>query len=402
MLFNGVMASPAQHGFWRDVLNLLPLTRFASNVLDATGPCLLTGAYLSYGTPEEVRVDSCHLFCAEDAKGRTAAAYTKSTAMPIARHHWANTWVGQRKRARLGLHARTAFYRGRHLLTRGKTLNPDDARRRVDPHVLARPAPAGEHVAVLVPVRDAVTLIEPFVAALLTLDYPTSTLKLVFCEGDSTDGTWDRLVEVAAGYRGEFRDIVLTRRPVGTRIDRATRWKPRLQRRRREGLAIVRNHLIDQGLAADDDWALWIDIDIWRFPPDVLRQLIGTGARIAAPHCVCHAGGRTFDRNSFVARPFDYAYRYYKQVRHGLHQPPETYSEGRIHMDELRHSKRVLLDGVGGTMLLVDANLHRGGLRFPELPYREHIETEGFGLLARDLGVRAIGLPQLEIMHVPW
>jgi hypothetical protein len=53
-------------------------------------------------------------------------------------------------------------------------------------------------------------------------------------------------------------------------------------------------------------------------------------------------------------------------------------------------------------MLLVDASLHRGGLRFPELPYRDHIETEGFGLLARDLGVGAIGLPQVEILHVPW
>jgi hypothetical protein len=62
----------------------------------------------------------------------------------------------------------------------------------------------------------------------------------------------------------------------------------------------------------------------------------------------------------------------------------------------------VALDGVGGTMLLVDASLHRGGLRFPEMPYRDHIETEGLGLLARDLGVGAIGLPQVEILNVSW
>jgi hypothetical protein len=71
-------------------------------------------------------------------------------------------------------------------------------------------------------------------------------------------------------------------------------------------------------------------------------------------------------------------------------------------MDGLRHSARVDLDGVGGTMLLVDASLHRAGLRFPELPYRDHIETEGLGLLARDLGVRPVGLPRVEVMHVPW
>jgi hypothetical protein len=53
-------------------------------------------------------------------------------------------------------------------------------------------------------------------------------------------------------------------------------------------------------------------------------------------------------------------------------------------------------------MLLVDAALHRGGLRFPELPYDNLIETEGLGALARDLGIEAIGLPKVEIMHVPW
>jgi hypothetical protein len=61
-----------------------------------------------------------------------------------------------------------------------------------------------------------------------------------------------------------------------------------------------------------------------------------------------------------------------------------------------------MLDGVGGTMLLVDASLHRGGLRFPEIPYKDLIETEAFGVLAGDLGVRPVGLPRLEILHVPY
>jgi hypothetical protein len=75
---------------------------------------------------------------------------------------------------------------------------------------------------------------------------------------------------------------------------------------------------------------------------------------------------------------------------------------GKVCMDSLRHSDSVFLDAVGGTMLLVDAALHRGGLRFPEKPYSGHIETEGLGLLARDLGVRPVGLPRVEIHHVPW
>jgi hypothetical protein len=50
-------------------------------------------------------------------------------------------------------------------------------------------------------------------------------------------------------------------------------------------------------------------------------------------------------------------------------------------------------------MLLVDANCHRAGLRFPERPYRYLIETEGFGMMARDSGVIPRGLPQVEIRH---
>ena len=50
-------------------------------------------------------------------------------------------------------------------------------------------------------------------------------------------------------------------------------------------------------------------------------------------------------------------------------------------------------------MLLVDANLFRAGLVFPEKPYRRLIETEGFAALARDVGVRIVGLPNIETIH---
>jgi len=45
------------------------------------------------------------------------------------------------------------------------------------------------------------------------------------------------------------------------------------------------------------------------------------------------------------------------------------------------------------------SSVHRAGLRFPELPYRHLIETEGFGLMACDAGVTPIGLPNVAIYH---
>jgi hypothetical protein len=67
-------------------------------------------------------------------------------------------------------------------------------------------------------------------------------------------------------------------------------------------------------------------------------------------------------------------------------------------------------------MLLVRADVHREGLIFPAFLYgREsrfardpspltghgvgEVETEGLGIMAKDMGVECWGMPQLEILH---
>ncbi|TIO00655.1 MAG: glycosyl transferase, partial [Mesorhizobium sp.] len=106
--------------------------------------------------------------------------------------------------------------------------------------------------------------IEPFLAALRQLDYPKDKVKLVFCEGDSSDGSWERLQGATAALGKDYREVVLLRKQLGTELDRDKRANRQLQRFRRSGIAKVRNHLIDHGLRDEDDWALWIDIDVWR------------------------------------------------------------------------------------------------------------------------------------------
>lgn len=105
--------------------------------------------------------------------------------------------------------------------------------------------------------------------------------------------------------------------------------------------------------------------------------------------------------NSFATLRKPRDYRYYRALRGGLYQPPAK-ENTRLYLSDLRHLDSVNLDGVGGTMLLVDAALHRGGLNFPEIPYRFLLETEGFAALANDLGVVPLGLPKIEVLHVPW
>jgi hypothetical protein len=402
MLFNGVMASPPNHPFWLHLLKRMDETRHASNVLDSTGPCLLTGAVLSYPNPQELRIEGAHFFNPIDTHGNPASDPNADECYAI--HHWAGTWWSPAKtgwrQQRVASLARK-YYRIKSVLLGGKRLHPPTTRAEVSPEAIAAPIPTGKNIAILVPARDATTHLVGFLKAIDQLNVPKNQLKLVFCEGDSRDGTYERLVQLTEPLRPLYRDIILLRKDTGSRFDASKRWLPSVQRTRRSGLARVRNHLIDHGLDENDDWALWIDVDVWRFPPDILEQLLHADARIVTPNCVIKHGGPSFDTNSSISTLTRYDYRFFRKVKHGLFQPPAN-DPFRLHLSDLRHSDRVPLDSVGGTMLLVDAALHRGGLRFPELPYDYLIETEAFGRLAKDCGITPIGLPRVEVLHVPW
>jgi mannan polymerase complexes MNN9 subunit len=59
-----------------------------------------------------------------------------------------------------------------------------------------------------------------------------------------------------------------------------------------------------------------------------------------------------------------------------------------------RDERRLMpLDGVGGTALLVKAEVHRDGAMFPPFPFYHLIETEGFAKMAKRLGFDVWGLP---------
>jgi len=61
--------------------------------------------------------------------------------------------------------------------------------------------------------------------------------------------------------------------------------------------------------------------------------------------------------------------------------------------------KEVELDGVGGTALLVKAEVHRDGAMFPPFAFYHLIETEGFAKMAARLGWKSWGLPNYFVYH---
>ena len=72
----------------------------------------------------------------------------------------------------------------------------------------------------------------------------------------------------------------------------------------------------------------------------------------------------------------------------------------RKYLSDLRDGVQVVeLDGVGGCVLLVQADAHRNGVIFPPFVFEHHIETEGLAKMARLMGYISYGMPYVEVFH---
>jgi hypothetical protein len=247
-----------------------------------------------------------------------------------------------------------------------------------------------EKVLILTPVKDGAHHLESYWRGLDSMTYPRSLLSLGLLESDSHDGTYNVLSQHLEARAGQMCRMGLWKRDYGFTIPPGIpRHAPQFQIQRRTFLAKSRNQLLFRALQ-DEDWVLWLDVDVVEYPPNIIETLLATGKQIVQPNCVCEYGGPTFDLNAWR-------------------------DQGRLHMHDLRaEGDLVPLDSVGGTMLLVAADSHRDGLVFPPFPYGKsnsrirldnywlgEIETEGFGMMAGDLGVQCWGMPGLEIKHYP-
>ncbi|MFC8259852.1 glycosyltransferase [Streptomyces sp. NPDC057291] len=267
------------------------------------------------------------------------------------------------------------------------------------PQAVVEPAvaPSSERplVLVLTPLKDAAAFLPGYLDSLRSLDYPREAISLGLLEGDSKDTTPELLQQVLPGLEAEYRRVTLVRRDFGLQLA-GPRWEPGIQRRRRSVLAKVRNHLLSRALV-DEEWVLWLDVDVTGYPADLVQRLLGARKDIVVPHCATAPGGPTYDLNTFALQPRAGTLNWSQWLRDGILQPPKGF--GRRHLDELRGQGLVRVDSVGGTALLVRADLHRDGLIFPSFPYQHLIETEGLAAMARDMGTACWALPDLEVVH---
>jgi hypothetical protein len=240
-------------------------------------------------------------------------------------------------------------------------------------------------VLILTPMKDGEYTMPRYWELLYSLSYPRALISLGFLEGDSSDRTFQHLRDRMPQLQRDFRRALMWKRDFGFHIPPGMdRHTDVIQGPRRSVLAKARNHLLFHAID-DEDWVLWMDVDLLYYPPDIIETLLATGKEIVQPHCVLEYGGRTFDQNAWTAPG--------------------------VHMDQCRAQELVRLNAVGGTMLLIKADMHRDGLVFPTFYYglpsegirpAGEIETEGLAVMARDMGFECWGLPQLEIVHQPF
>ncbi|EEQ87264.1 hypothetical protein RJZ56_006245 [Blastomyces dermatitidis] len=196
--------------------------------------------------------------------------------------------------------------------------------------------------------------------------------------------------------------------------DEKERHKFENQKKRREAMSRARNSLLFTTLGPSISWVLWLDADIVETPPTLIQDLTRHNKPIIVPNC--YQRFQNPETNQMDIRPYDYnswvdtarsleiakAMGPDEIMLEGYAELP-TYRRLMAHLADKSPNRNVdeimPLDGVGGTALMVKADVHRDGAMFPAFPFYNLVETEGFAKMARRLGWTCFGLPNYFVYH---
>ncbi|ROT36751.1 hypothetical protein SODALDRAFT_325344 [Sodiomyces alkalinus F11] len=260
-------------------------------------------------------------------------------------------------------------------------------------------------------------------ANLLRLTYPHELITLGFIlpktkEGNEATAALQKQIAKTQRHgpaRDRFRSIVILRQddePALASQDEGERHKLANQKARRAVMARARNALLFTTLGPDASWVLWLDADIVETPPSLIQDLAGHDRAVLAPNCfqryydeeTRRAEERPYDFNNWqdseVAQKLAGAMGRDDILLEGYREMP-TYRALMAYMAQEGKDEKfeVPLDGVGGTALLVKADVHRDGAMFPPFAFYNLIETEGFAKMAKRLGWQPYGLPNYKVYH---
>jgi mannan polymerase complexes MNN9 subunit len=256
---------------------------------------------------------------------------------------------------------------------------------------------------------------------LLRLTYPHELITLAFIipktrEGNAATSALQEQItktQTSGPEKKRFASIIIERQdfdpPIASQ-DESERHKMENQKARRAAMSRARNSLLFTTLGPSTSWVLWLDADIVETPPSLIQDLAEHDKPIIVPNCFQRY--RDPETKELAERPYDFNSWQDSEIAQKLGEamgPDEILLEGYAEMATYRvlmaymtsndgdPKEEVDLDGVGGTALLVKAEVHRDGAMFPPFPFYHLIETEGFAKMAKRLGWRATGLPNYKV-----
>lgn len=260
---------------------------------------------------------------------------------------------------------------------------------------------------------------------LLAFTYPHEHISLGFIipktkEGNAaTNSLQTAIQETQSGPEDvRFQSITILRQdfdpPIPTQEEHE-RHKMENQKMRRAAMARARNSVLFTTIGPHTSWVLWLDADIVETPPTLIQDLTSFDKPIIVPNCYQRYIDPETGKQEI--RPYDFNSWRDSATAQELAStmgPEEVLLEGYAEMATYRtlmahmanttagadQRQLMPLDGVGGTALMVKAEVHRDGAMFPAFPFYHLVETEGFAKMAQRLGYRSWGLPNYLVSQI--
>ncbi|KAF2670148.1 hypothetical protein BT63DRAFT_446578 [Microthyrium microscopicum] len=259
---------------------------------------------------------------------------------------------------------------------------------------------------------------------LAALSYPHDLISLGFVIPKGRDGNaansalQEQIQKVQQGpHKKRFASITVLRQDIENPLQSQSeheRHKLENQKERRAAMAKARNSLLFTTMGPTTSWVLWLDSDIVESPHSLIQDLAAHDKPIITANCYQRYFDK--DKNAMSTRAYDYNNWVDSPTAQELAKkmgPDDVLFEGYGSMATYRSlmaymvgkdgnmdpNREVELDGVGGTALLVKAEVHRDGAMFPPFSFYHLIETEGFAKMARRLGWKSYGLPNYFVYH---
>lgn len=256
---------------------------------------------------------------------------------------------------------------------------------------------------------------------LLKLTYPRELVDLGFIvpkgwEGNAVLMALEKAVQrVQTGSKkNRFGSVVILRQDFETTVGQSEkeRHAKEIQKERRSALAMARNELLLSALSPTTSWVLHLDADIVETPHTLIEDMTRQNKDVLVPNCFQRY---TNDEGKPDVRPYDFnswvdsdtalqmgASMGEDDVLLEGYADMATYRSLMAYFrgdDQYTGTRTEPIDGVGGTALLVKAEVHRDGAFFPSFAFYHLLDTEGFAKMARRLGYKCWGMPDYLVFH---